>query len=688
MKHLKRIIPALLLAALLLGLLPAGAASPEPDYTAADAVFTQLYRSISGRRAPMDDTARADRVEALLAEAESVIPGSVRRSGDELTWETEGGVSCRFSPYLYALMTGSAGAGPRSPEPLRKATASGRDICVFAPYSGLDDDFEGAGGSYDTWSRILARFTGGSCLRYEQNYATIDRLAQAVQSAAVVIIDSHGETDNQSRTSYLCLHSGEGITSADYAYDYRAGVCHAVYAGRGPGGSAYYEIDGTVISNHMTADAGGCLFWNATCYGMATRGVCDPLMARGAGAVYGYSRDVSFGGDRCWMETVMDELTSGATLGESIAAAKKRWGQWDLSPEICAANGWPGWDNRTLEQALRNRVAFPVVVSAQDSYPSNPNAPQTVGSGWRLPQLELYLRLHLPDGVKCPDVRGHMFYEGRLPTPTGIPRDRSRDYRFAGWSLEPFGAAVQPPALYAPGTYFSFGYSDGGPLSFGAQSADLYAVYSYTENGRTWYTSQVPDGPYDPYDPSSLFSDVAYGLWYYDNVRYAVEQGLVNGYNDGTFRPEATIRRSEVVTILYRAAGSPAPEGSAVFPDVPSGEWFAPAVSWAAEQGIVLGYNDGLFHPERPVTRAQLAVLFCRCAGADLGGRDALNAFPDRQDVPDWAEYEMAWAVEQGLINGSRVGGQIRLQPLNQATRAQFVAILQRYLQPDDQSNQ
>ena len=125
-----------------------------------------------------------------------------------------------------------------------------------------------------------------------------------------------------------------------------------------------------------------------------------------------------------------------------------------------------------------------------------------------------------------------------------------------------------------------------------------------------------------------------------------------------------------------------------MFPDVAPGEWFAPAVSWAAEQGIVLGYNDGLFHPERPVTRAQLAVLFCRCAGADLGGRDALNAFPDRQDVPDWAEYEMAWAVEQGLINGSRVGGQIRLQPLNQATRAQFVAILQRYLQPDDQSNQ
>ena len=688
MKHLKRIIPALLLAALLLGLLPAGASSPEPDYTAADAVFSQLYRSIYGRRAPMDDTARADRVEALLETAEGVIPGSVRRSGDELTWQVEGGVSCRFSPYLYALMTGSASAEPRSPEPPRKAAVSGLDVCVFAPYSGLDDQFEGPGGSYDVWGRVLARFTGGSCLRYEQDYATLDRIAAAVQSAAVVMIDSHGETDNQFRTSYLCLHSGEGITSADYAYDYRAGVCHAVYAGKGPGGSAYYEIDGTVISNHMTSDASGCLFWNATCFGMATRGICDPLMARGVGAVYGYSRDVSFGGDRCWMETVMDELTSGATLGESIAAAKKHWGLWDFSPEICAANEWPGWESHTLEQALHNRVAFPVLVSAQDPYPGNPNAPQTVYSNWRLPRLELYVRLHLPDGVKSPDILAYMFYEGRLPTPAGIPRDRSRDYRFAGWSLSPFAPAVQPPAVYAPGTRFSFGYSDGGPLSFGAQSVDLYAVYSYIENGKTWYTTQVPDGPYDPYDPSSLFSDMPYGTWYYDNVRYAVAYGLVNGYTDGSFQPEATIKRSEVVTILYRAAGSPMVEDRGVFDDVAPGDWYANAVSWAAAYGIVLGYDDGLFHPERPVTRAQLAVFFCRFAGADLGGRAALDAFPDRSAVPDWAEYEMAWAVEQGLINGSAIGGQTYLKPLNQATRAQFVAILQRFLQPDNGGNQ
>ena len=679
MKLLKRIVSALVLAALLLGLLPAaGASTPEPDYAAADAVFSRLYRSLSGRKAPLDDSARADRAEALLENAEGVIPGSVQRCGDELTWQTEGGVSCRFSPYLYALLTREAPEETQSPAPPRKATAAGRDVCVFAPYCGLDKDFEGVEGSYGTWSNILARFTGGSCLRYEQGYATVDRIAGAVQNAAVVIIDSHGETDARNRTSYICLQSGEGITSADYAYDYRAGVSHAFYGGRGAGGVAYYEIDGVAIANHMTASAQGCLFWNGTCFGMATNGICEPLMRMGAGAVYGYSRDVSFGGDRCWMETVMDTLTSGGTLREGFQAAKSRWGQWDFSPEICARYDWRGWEDSTLEAALRDQVAFPVLVSALDPYPADPNTVQTVQSDWRLPRQDLYVRLHLPDGVKSPDIQGYMFYEGRLPTPAGIPRDRSHDYRFEGWSLYSFGPTDRQPVLYAPGTLFRFGY-DGGPLDFGARSADLYGVYSYTENGKTRYTAQVPDGPYDPYDPASLFSDMPYGTWYYDSVRYAVANGLVNGYTDGTFHPEATIRRSEVVAILYRAAGSPEAEANAEFADVAESDWFAPAVAWAVEQGIVLGYDDGLFHPERPVTRAQLAVFFCRYAGADLGGREALDAFPDRSAVPDWAEYEMAWAVEQGLINGSAVGGQTYLQPLNRATRAQFVAILQRF---------
>ena len=688
MKRLKRFIPVLLLAALVLGMLPVSGAdrAPTPDYSAADAVFSQIYGGLIGRRAPASDEARADRAEQILERAAGVVPGSVRRSGNDLIWETEGGVACRFSPYLYQLLTRAKGAEAGAPEPPRKAvTAEGRDVCLFAPYYGMDEDFEGVGGTYDVWSSILAKFTGGAYHRYEGRYATVGRIADAVSSSAVVLFDTHGEMDPENRTSYICLQSGEGLTEADYAYDGSAGVNHALYGGRGTGDTVFYEIDGTVIANHMQSDARGCLIWNGSCYGMATQGICRPLLDRGAGAIYGYSRDVSFGGDRCWMDTFMDELTSGKTVRESLLASKKRWGEWDFSPEICARYSWSQWAARTLSEAMERRQAFPVLVSAADPYPTNPNTLQDVRCDWRLPQVELTVHIHVPDGVKCADIRGYVYYEGRLPIPAGSPRDQSHAYRFVGWSRYPFDPTQQLPAVYAPGAACSFGYDDGAPLSFGFRSVDLYAVYSYAENGLTWYTTQVPDGPYDPYDPSALFSDMAFGTWYYQNVRFAAANGLVNGYTDGTFRPENTIKRSEVVSILYRAAGSPAPTGDADFPDVAERDWFAPAVAWARAQGVVLGYDDGMFHPERPVTRAQLAVFFCRYAAAKPDGDAAIDSFPDRADVPGWARNEMAWAVDRGLVNGSRIDGIDYLKPLNQATRAQFVAILNRYLDNSSQ---
>ena len=104
-------------------------------------------------------------------------------------------------------------------------------------------------------------------------------------------------------------------------------------------------------------------------------------------------------------------------------------------------------------------------------------------------------------------------------------------------------------------------------------------------------------------------------------------------------------------------------------------------MAWATAERIVQGYGDGLFHPERPVTRAQLAVFFYRWSGSPRSSADALDDFPDRDDVPEWAANALAWAVEQGLVNGNAVGGKTYLDPMNQATRAQFVAILQRFLE-------
>ena len=683
MRTFKKLLPPLLLAALLLTMLPpAGAAgSPEaPDYTCAEQIFDRIYGRLQGRRAPSDEQTRADNVERLLADAEGVVQGSVRRVENDLTWMTEGGVACRFSPYLYSLSAQSV------TEPVPDAptqTASGaRDVCLIAPYYGLDDSFEGPGGTYDTWGGAIAHFTGGSYERCQRTDATVDRIADAVESCAVVLIDSHGEMDPDQTVSYICLQTGEGITTQDYAEDPVTGISHAYYGGRGSGGVRFYEVDGTAIVNHMDRDASCGLFWSGNCFGMANASLCAPLLARGIDTFYGYSRDVTFGGDQCWMNTFMEELTHGSTVAEAAAEMKRVWGAWDFSPEICAYNKWSeSFVNHTAEEARRSRDAFPVVASKKDPFPADPNTVQTVRSDWRLPRVELTLRLEVPDGVKCPDVSAFIFYTGRLPEPEGKPRNLDHAYSFVGWSAVSFPASQQIPGdLFRPGDTYRFGYEKADPLSFGDESATLYAVYGFTEGGRSWYTTQVPDGEYDPYDPSGLFTDMFFGSWYYQSVRDSVAMGLIRGYDDATFRPNAPIRRSEVVTILHRAAGSPAADGRADFPDVPPGCFYEEALAWAAENRIVLGYNDGLFRPDEPVTRAQLAALLRRYAGGTPGDPVILADFPDRDDVPRWAAGDLAWAVENELVKGSRSGGRIWLEPLGMATRAQFTTILQRFL--------
>lgn len=687
MKRLRDRVLLLLLCLLLL--VPAGAVQPPqtPDYGAADEIFEGLYDWLDGRKARMSDSLRADYARRFLESAEGVAPDSIRRCGDALFWSTEDGITCHFSPQLYALMTGTA--APETQEIIlpqsKGVTPSDRDVYLIAPYYGLDDAFEGEGGTYNTWAKILARFTGGKSLCLTRNTATVDTVAAALTNCAALLIDSHGDTDTgdmYGATSYICLQNGNGITVADYAYDEAAGTCHAAYGGSADGGKiSYYEVDGTVIANHMKKSASDCLIWNGTCFGMGTQGFCEPLLQKGVGVIYGYSQPVSFGADRLWMETTMDELTNGRTFGAAFGLAQKQWGGFDYSRAVCEANDWPdAWINESAAQAVANHDAFPVAVSAKDPYPAEPNAVHTVRSDWVLPRLELTVTLSVPDGVKCPSISAYMFYRGKLPEPSGRPRNADAAYTFEGWCLREVLPGGPLPEIYKPGTAFSFGFSEPDePLDFGSESVTIYALYSYEAEGKTLYTTRVPDGPDDPYDPSRLFDDMPYGTWYYDAVRYAVAGGLVNGYSDGTFRPVQTIRRSEVVSILYRAAGAPEVSGTSAFSDVAPTAWYGDAVTWAVENGIVEGYSDGTFRPDAPVTRAQLAVLFYRFAGAASTDTAALKPFPDDGKVPAWACKELAWAVANGLINGSRIDGKDYLQPQNSATRAQFVAILERY---------
>ena len=186
----------------------------------------------------------------------------------------------------------------------------------------------------------------------------------------------------------------------------------------------------------------------------------------------------------------------------------------------------------------------------------------------------------------------------------------------------------------------------------------------------------TPAAPADPEQRKGLpFTDVQESSWFYDAVAYVYGNGLMNGMTDTAFAPGVTMTRGMLVIILYRMAGSPAVSGAAGFGDVPAGAYYADAVAWAAANGIVTGYDAGTFAPDAPITREQLAAILYRCAGAS-GDNAALDGFTDAASVSGYASGAMAWAVDTGLITGMGDG---TLAPQGSATRAQTAVILMRF---------
>ena len=175
---------------------------------------------------------------------------------------------------------------------------------------------------------------------------------------------------------------------------------------------------------------------------------------------------------------------------------------------------------------------------------------------------------------------------------------------------------------------------------------------------------------------SEPFTDVTPSDWFYNDVVYVYNNGLMNGVSDTTFAPNATTTRAMIVTILWRLDGQ-AMGGANTFADVAAGSWYANAVAWAAKYGIVTGYDAATFGPNDPITREQLATILYRFNNYRDGKLDAVSTldFPDAGSVSGYAVEAMKWAVGQGLING--MDG--KLNPTGSATRAQVAAILHRY---------
>lgn len=176
------------------------------------------------------------------------------------------------------------------------------------------------------------------------------------------------------------------------------------------------------------------------------------------------------------------------------------------------------------------------------------------------------------------------------------------------------------------------------------------------------------------------FTDVPQSHWANEVVEYVYETGLMSGMEPTAFYPDYPTSRGMVVTILYRLDGATS-QAAVPFADVTAGAWYYEAVGWAAANGIVEGYEDGTFRPTTNVTREQLAVILYRYAdskGYDVTDQADLSGYTDAGSISSYANDAMAWAVGVGLISGLTP---TTLSPKETATRAQTAAIFARFCQ-------
>ena len=185
----------------------------------------------------------------------------------------------------------------------------------------------------------------------------------------------------------------------------------------------------------------------------------------------------------------------------------------------------------------------------------------------------------------------------------------------------------------------------------------------------------------NPNTGANPFTDVSEKDWFYGDVMFVYENGLMLGTSKTLFSPHGTATRGMMATILWRMEGSPVPKGKNSFTDVEAGKWYADATTWTAENSIFAGYGKDKFGPDDPITREQLAAIFYRYAdykGYDLTVKGNLDKFKDADKITDYAKTAMQWAVGSGLVKGK--SGNL-LDPQGTATRAEIAAMLHRFIE-------
>ena len=429
MRITKRILSLILALLLILTLLPAGslAAEGQTNETADEPyVFTEednalvendVFAMIAdveaeelhparGTPATPDDYARIlPQVIEAIESSETYVEGSLVRNGDFIWWRASNGMACAFSPYREAVSHGwqdpERMTGEEDPEVLdalledlettRAGTSSSVKVALIQPFwdnntspdGCLDSSFKSSSPKYkDMWQKLCKTAGCSTNYRYTLKDATVDAIAKCMVECGIVIVDSHGDTDcwtrgtaateDTSNSSYICLTSLSGITAKDME---TATGPHGKYSHAYTYNFGEVQVDGTCIANHMNGNAPKSFLYLGMCLGMASPGMYQPLRNRGVDAVFGWSRSVTFSGDCAYMETILEAINEGKTVGEAVAAAKKDHGDWD-----------PGKNFSSLSSAQDHDAAFPIVVSSQDGYPGQQKVQNVFSfqSNWKM----------------------------------------------------------------------------------------------------------------------------------------------------------------------------------------------------------------------------------------------------------------------------------------------------------------
>ena len=752
---MKRFLVILLVAAMLLSLLSgfAGAAE-EPDLWDQILAYekAQFRRTRSVRDAPTaaDYAALSADVAAMVMASDDYIEGTCTYDGMNVNffWKDADGEPQGYFPSLRAktqnVTLPSEGTAETVSYAERGGSSSGKNVYVIGPWYNSDPYFTD---QYKTEGQSIAKATGGTCTTLTGTKATIAGVAKAMEDGAVVIFDSHGNTDydqtlsyeypdepgeyvndsvTKANTSYLTLTTGTGLTAEDkktvtgpfgtyqHAFSYRSG------------GGTVYCVDGTVIANHMTKNAPNSMLWMPICLGMATDGIYAPLREKGVEVVYGYSQSVTFTGDYEYEEDFWTAMKNGSTVAEAAAAMKKNY---SYDPGYAKYSYY-----NTVAKARKYFVAFPVVVSSEDTYPGQrsvvsggndksygADSVQTVKSTWKLKSVCEHSYSYAVTTAPTVSAVGTLTgtcSKCSAKTTAALPKLSTENYTYSVEKAATCAAEGSAVYIWKTTTYGTYRFTvtlpktdthtyDGGKVTKQATcKEDGEKLYTCTVCNTT-KTEPIPKSTAHTYDggrvtkqatcredgeklytctvcgesrtealpkldcPSARFSDITMNAWYHDAVDSALAGDLMKGESGTSFAPNKPLTRAMLATILYRVSGDKA-QHSHPFTDVPSGRWFSDAIAWAYESGVVNGTSDDTFSPDDNVTREQAAAMLYRFAGRPTASGD-VTAFNDADKISAYAVEPLRWAVGEGIINGK---SEYTLDPLGTATRAEIAKIM------------